>query len=288
MPSLAEYRKKIKGIKSTRQITKAMKMVSGARFARAQRLSVEARKYCTEVERLALSVAAGKDFERETARFFASGSAKGGAGLLVVTGDKGLCGGFNSNVIRESERFLASCGTKAITFLLAGNKANEFYRRRSIPVVHAYTNMFAHLDFAHAETISRDIITAYVKSDLSEVNVIYNKFRSVIKQEVVTERILPIPLPAAPTTGIRVDYLLEPGREELLPMLIPAYVRARVYQILRESSVAELAARMTAMDNATRNAGSLIDSITLEMNKLRQSTITRELIEIVGTNEVVK
>jgi len=290
MPSLAEYRKKIQGVKSTRQITKAMKMVSGARFARAQRQATEAKKFLAEVGK-SLRVACGpRTMTRDILPFFRPQAPAENIGLIVVTADKGLCGSFNSNVIKESEKVIAGANKSRITLFAVGSKAVRHYRRRTIPIEKAYEGIFNHLTFADAELMSKDIMKAFVEKNLSRCIVIRTAFRNVIKQEVVHDVLLPIepPVAAADTRQYRDDYLFEPGVEELMTSLVPFYLKSRIYQMLRESYQAELAARMTAMDNATRNAGELIDTITLEMNKLRQSIITRELIEIIGTNEVVK
>jgi F-type H+-transporting ATPase subunit gamma len=290
MPSLAEYRKKIQGVKSTRQITKAMKMVSGARFARAQRQATEARKFLAEVDK-ALRVACGqRSMTRELLPFFRPQAPAENIGLIVMTADKGLCGSFNSNVIKESEKFIAGAKNSRITLFAVGSKAVKFYRRRPIPLEKAYEGTFNHLTFADAESMSKDIMKAFAEKNLSRLTVVRTAFQNVIKQEVIRDVLLPVDLPPNPADGkqYRDDYLFEPGIEELMSSLVPFYLKSRLYQMLRESYQAELAARMTAMDNATRNAGELIDTITLEMNKLRQSIITRELIEIIGTNEVVK
>jgi F-type H+-transporting ATPase subunit gamma len=288
MPSLAELRKKIKGIKSTRQITKAMKISSGARFARAQRSAVAAKKYSKEFEQVIRVLTQRKEYSRGFARFFAAQNASGGTGVLVVTGDKGLCGGFNGSAIKECDRFIARHKDTPVCLLIAGLKASVYYQRRTHPIFRSYTGFFNNLAFSTAEAIGNDISKAFVEKNLSEFFVIYSRFRSIIKQEVVVEKLLPIEFPVEPATGPHPDYIFEPAQDELLPGILPHYVHAKIYQILRDSYQAELAARMTAMENATRNAGMLIDTVTLEMNKMRQSTITRELIEIVGTNEVVK
>jgi F-type H+-transporting ATPase subunit gamma len=290
MPSLAEYRKKIQGVKSTRQITKAMKMVSGARFARAQRQATEAKKFLSEVEKALRVACSQRMMARNILPFFRPQAPAENIGLVVMTSDKGLCGSFNSNVIKESERCIAGAKNSHITLFTVGSKAVKYYRRRTIPIEKAYEGIFNHLTFADAELMSKDIMKAFAEKGLSRLMVIRTAFRNVIKQEVVRDVLLPIELPAAAADNkqYRDDYLFEPGVEELMTSLVPFYLKSRLYQMLRESYQAELAARMTAMDNATRNATELIDTITLEMNKLRQSIITRELIEIIGTNEVVK
>jgi F-type H+-transporting ATPase subunit gamma len=295
MPSLSELRKKEKAVRATRQITKAMKMVAGARLARGQRMWQDTKPFVTELENLIQDLLPRITIEGEVERFVEGkkptiGTGVKKIGLLVVTGDKGLCGAFHDDVIRESERFLKSNPGTEIKLFLVGNKVSEFYKRRKTSAIaNSYPNIFKTLEFRNAEHVAQDMLKAYIGENWSEIHVIYNKFFSVMKQQVVNVKILPLQKPEAKKTSASpIDFLFEPEEKEFFLSLIPLFVKTSVYRVLRESYAAELAARMTSMDNATRNAGRLIDQITLELNKVRQAIITNEIAEIIGTNEVIK
>lgn len=292
MPSLSELRKKEKAVRATRQITKAMKMVAGARLARGQRMWHDTKPFVTELENLIQDLLPRITVEGEVARYVPAKKAAPvkKIGLLVVTGDKGLCGAFHNNVIRESERFIKNNQGIEIKLFLVGNKVSEFYKRRkTMPIANSYPNIFKTLEFRNAEHVAQDMLKAYESENWNEIHVIYNKFFSVMKQQVVNVKILPLEkTEAQKTSAPSIDFLFEPEEKEFFLSLIPLHVKTAIYRILRESYAAELAARMTSMDNATRNAGRLIDQITLEMNKVRQATITNEIAEIIGTNEVIK
>ncbi|MBN1129121.1 MAG: ATP synthase F1 subunit gamma [Chitinispirillaceae bacterium] len=295
MPSLAELRKKIKGISSTRQITKAMKMVAGARFGRAGRQRNDARYYEAELEKVlfAFLSLAGTPRQR-IGRFYVLPGTKqdaapdGKVGLFVIAGDKGLCGDFNNAVMREADNVLKKHGERVTALFVVGRKAVDHYRNGQIEQKREYMQFFNRFDFGMADKIGQELFKVYQEQELSELIVVNSHFKSMIKQQVTTLRLLPIE--ALPPAGnAHRGMIYEPEEEvEVLSTLVPMYLKAKMYALLRDSFAAELAARMRAMDNATRNAGGLIDSITLEMNKVRQAVITRELAEIIATNEVVK
>ena len=295
MPSLAELRKKIKGISSTRQITKAMKMVAGARFGRAGRQRSDALYYQTELEKVLFGFLSLAGPPRgKLVRLYsivgtqAAAAPQGQAGVFVIAGDKGLCGDFNNAILREADGLIRKNAERVKVLFAVGRKSVDHYKNSPIKRKHEYQQFFNRFDSGMADTIGQELYKAYHEEDLSELIVVHSHFQSMIKQKVSSLRLLPIEATVPQGNAYR-SMLCEPADEEMmLNKLIPMYLTARLYAALRDSFTAELAARMRAMDNATRNAGSLIDSITLEMNKVRQAVITRELAEIIATNEVVK
>jgi F-type H+-transporting ATPase subunit gamma len=294
MPSLSEFRKKIKGVSSTRQITKAMKMVAGARFGRAARSMNDALYYQAELEKVTNAYLALLGAGRAGGLFSLFRSATvakppvNKIGLVVVAADKGLCGDFNNAMLRSADHYLAEKGGAVKVLIAVGRKSVEHYRKSSVPVKTEHAQFFNRFDFGMADTIGQEAMSLFLEQGLDELVVIRSHFKSMIKQELTVERLLPIE-PVVPADTAYRGTITEPEDEqEILQTLLPMYLKARFYGILRDSYTAELAARMRAMDNATRNAGTLIDSITLEMNKVRQALITREIAEIIATNEVVK
>ena len=294
MPSLAELRKKIRGISSTRQITKAMKMVAGARFSRAARSNGDALYYQAELEKVlyAFLSLAGPPRAKLQRLYCLPGAAPaddaGNMGLVVIAADKGLCGDFNNAVFREADGLIKKNGSRVTALFAVGRKSVDHYHAATCKVRNNYQQFFNKFDFGMADKVGQDVLAAYQNEQLSSLVVVYSHFKSMIKQQVTAVRLLPIePVPPAGTQHR--GMLFEPiEEEEMLGTLVPMYLKARLYGMMRDSYAAELAARMRSMDNATRNAGDLIDSITLEMNKVRQAVITRELAEIIATNEVVK
>jgi F-type H+-transporting ATPase subunit gamma len=295
MPSLAELRKKIKGVSSTRQITKAMKMVAGARFGRAGRQRNDVLYYQAELEKVLFAFLSMAGPPRgKLARIYTiaktekEASVKGNIGVFVIAADKGLCGDFNNAILREADGFLKNNAERVKVLFAVGRKSVDHYKNSPVKRKHEYQQFFNRFDSGLADTIGQELYKAYQEEDLSELIVVHSHFKSMIKQQVSLQRLLPIEAVPPQGTAHR-GMLCEPADEEMLLMkLLPIYLNARLYAALRDSFAAELAARMRAMDNATRNAGSLIDSITLEMNKVRQAVITREIAEIIATNEVVK
>jgi F-type H+-transporting ATPase subunit gamma len=295
MPSLAELRKKIKGISSTRQITKAMKMVAGARFRRAGRQRSDAVYYQAELEKVLFAFLSMAGPPRgKLARLYTiantekSADSTGKAGMFVIAADKGLCGDFNNAILRETDGFIKKNAQRVTVLFAIGRKSVDHYKNSAIKRKYEYQHFFNKFDSGMAETTGQELYKAYQEENLSEIIVVHSHFKSMIKQQVSSLRLLPIEVVPPQGNSYR-SMLCEPSDEEMmLHKLIPMYLNARLYAALRDSFTAELAARMRAMDNATRNAGGLIDSITLEMNKVRQAVITRELAEIIATNEVVK
>ena len=294
MPSLLDIRRRIRAVRSTQQITKAMKMVAASKLRRAQERMQHARPFATEMLRVLNSLASRVDpgahpllDERKTPR------AGGRALLFVITADRGLCGSFNTNVIKSAGTFIVDSRDREVALGLVGRRGRDYFGRRGFDVRYEQINLFATLRFEDAVSIARSAIDAFGQGEVDSVYLVYNEFKSVLVQRVVIERLLPIPRGAfsgepgkeaeTPEPGrVVVDYLYEPTAPELFGALLPNHVEVQVYRALLESNAAFFAAQMTAMDAATRNSGEMIDQLTLYMNKVRQAAITREIIEVVS------
>jgi F-type H+-transporting ATPase subunit gamma len=256
-----------------------MKMVAAARLRRAQDRIFHARPYANEMITLLLSVAARitdrshpllavRPIERQL--------------LVLITADRGLCGGFNSNLIRAAQIYLDEHRDRDVSMIIVGRKGRDYFIRRPVKLVGEYINILGRLEFSAAQPISKSIIELYTEEKVDAVDFIYNEFKSIMTQRVMVERYLPIK-PVAPAQGeALIDYIYEQPPQEIFNALLPRYVEIEVYRALLESQAAELAARMTAMDAATNNAKDIIDSLTLYMNRVRQAAITREIIEVVS------
>ena len=288
MANLRAIRKRISSVKSTQQITRAMKMVSAAKLRRAQDGINAARPYARKMREVVTAVAgrAGSDAHPLlTAR-----EAKKLA-LLVVTSDRGLCGSFNAGLSRAVYRFLNEHrgAYEEIALFVVGRKGRDFFRRREIPIRKEYLGVLGSVSRHHAETIANDLIGGFLAGEFDEVQIAFNEFRSAISQIVRFEKMFPIALESSGKTGgDEVDYLYEPSREEILATLLPKYVQTQILRVLLESVAGEHGARMTAMDSATNNSVDMISRLTLKMNRARQATITTELIEIVSGAEALK
>jgi F-type H+-transporting ATPase subunit gamma len=287
MPSLIDIRRRVRATKSTQQITKAMKMVSSSKLRRAQERIVRSRPYAQEMLRVFNNLATRVD---SSAHPLLTDDPQAGRTLLVViSADRGLCGSFNTNVIKTTAQYVAehpADAGKQAAFALVGRKSRDFFMRRGFDVRYEEVGLFQNVKWAHAQAIANTCIKEFLGPDVSSVYLVYNEFRSVISQRVVMERLLPIPkLSTEAVTGSdagAAEYLFEPSPSALLETLLPFHVAVQVNRALLESSAAEHAARMTAMDAATRNAKEMVDRLTLYMNKVRQAAITREIIEIVA------
>jgi F-type H+-transporting ATPase subunit gamma len=286
MPSLLDIRRRVRAVKSTQQITKAMKMVAASKLRRATERIQSARPYASQMLRVMNSLAARVDpsahpllDERKTPR------ADGKALLLVVTADRGLCGSFNTNVIKAASAFIAEKAARRVTLGLIGRRGRDFFHRRGLEIRFEQVNLFATLKYDDARHIAGIAIEAFTHGDVDSVHIVYNEFKSVMQQRVSVEQLLPIPrgtFASDPKAGPIVEYKYEPEPARLLAELVPSHIVVQVYRTLLDSSAAEHAARMTAMDAATRNSAEMIEQLTLHMNKVRQAAITREIIEVVS------
>ena len=290
MPSLIDLRRRIRAVKSTEQITKAMKTVAASKLRRAQDRIVGARPFAQSMRRV-LSDLATRTGEAAAHPLLAPPVAPEAPTLLfVVTADKGLCGSFNSNLIRQGATFAVESDRK-VAMGLVGRKGRDFFVRRGVDIRFEMVNLFNDLRYGHAEAMAETAIDQYTSGAASGVSILYNEFKSVMQQEVVVDQVLPIPTLDASEgeedEPVSADYLFEPPAERIFSDLLPHHVETQFFRALLESAAAEHAARMTAMDAATRNAGEMIDGLTLHMNKVRQAAITRELIEVVSGAEAL-
>ena len=289
MPSLIDLRRRIRAVKSTEQITKAMKTVAASKLRRAQDRIVGARPFAQLMQRV-LSDLAARTGTASSHPLLAPPVAPDAPILLfVVTADKGLCGSFNSSLVREATSFAVGAGREVVMGLV-GRKGRDFFVRRGVGIRFQQVNLFNDLRYSHAEAMAETAIEEYTSGAVSGVSVLYNEFKSVLQQQVVVDQVLPIPaLEAAEeeAEAVPADYLFEPPAEQIFSDLLPHHVETQFFRALLESAAAEHAARMTAMDAATRNAGEMIDGLTLHMNKVRQAAITRELIEVVSGAEAL-
>ncbi len=297
MASLREIRRKIKSVKSTEQITKAMKMVAAARMRRAQQAILAARPFAVRLDELCRGLAEriGKNSASDSANFpmslkrYFQSNSQGAPLIVLIAADKGLCGAFNSNLIRASLGWMQRQNHKfyAIT---VGRKSRDFFKRLKgfdCEVLHEMTGIFPKVSFTHAEILGQEILKAYFEKNFSNVIVVYNEFKSVAQQKLVEFPILPIAPLAKALPGSLVDYEFEPKEDVLLEALLPRYLKAQIYRILLESQAAELSARMNAMDAAAKNAKEIRASLNLSLNRQRQAMITKEIAELVGGAEAL-
>ena len=286
MPSLIDLRRRIRAVKNTQQITKAMKMVAASKLRRAQERIVNARPYAQQMQRVLASVASRVDPSVHPLLIAHERRPGSRTLVIVVTGDKGLCGSFNTNVIKGAAGYITG-SAEACSLGLVGRKGRDFFGRRGFAVLFEQIGIFQRLRFDAAQTIARTAIDAFVADQVGRVVLVYNEFKSVMTQRVVVDRLLPIRRADVETEQAspppnQVDYLYEPSPQEIFDQLLPRYVEAQIYRALLESNAAFFAAQMTAMDTATKNSADMISSLTLYMNKVRQAAITREIIEVVS------
>jgi F-type H+-transporting ATPase subunit gamma len=283
MPSLKDLRKRIGSVRSTQQITKAMKMIAAARLRRAQQAAEQARPYAAKLTEMFTAVVGGLS---EEAHPLLARREERRIDLVVLTSDRGLCGGFNANLLRQSERFLREHQDREMQLVLVGRKGLDYYRRRRITPLAERTGVLNVGAAEVAREMAERVTARFAADETDAVYLLYSRFQSAIAQVPTVVRLLPVETPAEDTAPV--EYIFEPPRPELLARLLPRYIQTRLLQALLESNASELGARMTAMDNATRNADDMIDHLTLSMNRARQSAITTELMEIVSGAEALK
>ena len=286
MPSLIDLRRRVRAVKNTQQITKAMKMVAASKLRRAQERIMSARPYAVQMQRVLAGLAGRVDPSIHPLLIARERTDDSKTLVIVVTGDKGLCGSFNTNVIKAGATYVVD-SPQPCTLGLVGRKGRDFFGRRGFPITFDQSGIFQKLKFDDAATIAKLAIDAFTSGEVDRVMLIYNEFKSVISQKVVVDQLLPIARgdvdggAAAASIG-QTDYLFEPSAQEIFNQLLPRYVEVQVYRALLESNAAFFAAQMTAMDTATKNSAEMIGSLTLYMNKVRQAAITREIIEVVS------
>ena len=288
MATLKAIRKRISSIRNTQQITKAMKMVSAAKLRRAQEAAVQARPYAEKMTELLKNVSARVSSESHV---LLQPREEKKIQLVLFTSDRGLCGGYNANLIRAAEAFLRrNAGEKEVEITLVGRKGADHYRRRRANIVDRYIGILATPADELAAEIAQKLIARFVAGETDAVYILYSHFRSALSQVPTLEKLLPVALAdaAESETQQQTEYLYEPGVQELLASLLPRITDVALQRALLEATASEHGARMTAMDSATTNASKMMGSLTLQMNRARQASITRELMEIVGTAEALK
>lgn len=288
MPNLIDLRRRIRSVKNTQQITSAMKMVSAAKLRRAQDRVIAARPYAALMSDMLGSILVqlpddSSVFDHELLRR----REEKRIAILLISADKGLCGAFNSNVSRFATHFLSQNTDKEITLQCVGRRGRDFFHRKRVSITREWVNLFARpIEFSQAKQIASDLMQSFREKETDVIYLLHNEFKSALAQTVVFRRLLPIQ-PAEGDKSAAVDYIYEQPPEDLFETLLPRYVEINVYQAMLESAAAEHAARMTAMDAATRNAGEMIDKLTLHLNRVRQASITKELIEVVSGAEAL-
>ena len=283
MPSTIDIRRRIRSVKNTQQITKAMKMVAAAKLRRAQERIVAARPYAAGLREVLESVVVRIAPDKHP--LLAERDDEKNVVVVVVTGDKGLAGAFNANVLKATMNLLRENNWENVELLPIGRKANDFFKRRTIPIrKREGAQVLQALAPETAKEIADSLVTGYLNGELDAVYVVFNEYRSIISQIVRVEKLLPFPRPeqdeALPAN--EVEYLFEPGPEQILSELLPKHIEFQLYRVLLESAAAEQGARMSAMEAATKNASEMIDALTLNYNRIRQAAITKEIIEIVS------
>jgi F-type H+-transporting ATPase subunit gamma len=279
MPSLLDIRRRIRSVKNTQQLTKAMKTVSAAKLRRAQERVFSARPYAEQLKKVLGNLTSRVE---DVSHPLLEIRPEQRILFLIVTADRGLCGAFNSNINRTALTFIQEHKQQEIHLLTIGRKGRDFFRRRAAPIRSEFVNIFARLDYGHAKEISETVIQAYTDAEVDAVYIVYNEFKSVIQQRVVVEKLLPLSRGDLKQPEGQPDYIFEQPPQEIFNRLLPRYVEIQVYRALLESIASEHGARMASMDTASRNAGEMIDMLTLNMNRIRQAAITREIIEVVS------
>jgi F-type H+-transporting ATPase subunit gamma len=280
MPSTIDIRRRIRSVKNTQQITRAMKMVATAKLRRAQERMYAARPYAGGLRQVLASVATRVDISAHP--LLQSREPERNVVVIVVTADRGLCGAFNANVIRAAQNFIRDNAFEGVELLTIGRRGSDFFRRRTNPIRRSVMVAQA-LSIEVAHEIADSLIKDFIGEKIDGVYVVYNEFKSLIAQHVRVDRLLPIAreFDADPNRPA-IDYLYEPGPEQILSDLLPKHIEFQLYRVLLESAAAEQGARMTAMEAATKNASDMIDYLTLTYNRIRQAAITKEIIEIVS------
>lgn len=289
MASLRDIRSKIRAVKNIQQITQAMKMVAAARLRRVQERVTAGKPYSDKMQHLVstLSRAAG-----QIEHPLMEKRSGGPMALVVIASDKGLCGSYNNNVLRRATNYVAAQKDRSVTLITVGRKATDYFRRRSYDLHASFAQVAVDAPYSEVKAIADCITGAFLKGTVNEVQIAYTEFINTISQRPQLVKFLPIEPPAEAVEGgarpAELEYIFEPPARELLTTLLPRYVDGQVYHVLLESMASEFGARMTAMSNATENAGELIENLTLTYNKARQSTITRELLEVVSGAEALR
>ncbi|MCF7807917.1 MAG: ATP synthase F1 subunit gamma [Candidatus Marinimicrobia bacterium] len=283
MANLKDIRKRIGTIDSIRQVTRAMKLVAAAKLRRAQGNMEQARPYARRINDVLNHLL--PDIDRGTHQLLTMRPAKKKA-FVVLTSDRGLCGSFNTNILKYAQKVIDEAGKDQSQLICIGRKGYDYFGKRGYDVVEHYAGFWKDLSFNHAIEMADAVTERYLKGEFDDVRVIYNEFKNVAQQEIVEFHYLPLVLEEEDDATIK-DYLFEPTKDEVVKSLVPRHLTVQMWRFLLESNAAEQAARMTAMEAATDNAGELIDNLRLEYNKARQSAITTEILEVVSGAEAL-
>jgi F-type H+-transporting ATPase subunit gamma len=284
MATLKAIRRRVSSVRNIQQITKAMKMISAARLRRAQEAAFAARPYAEKLEEVLQNLAQSQTL----AHPLLTDREEHNIDLVLITSDRGLCGGFNANLIRAAEAFIRAHPAQTVTLSFVGRRGFDYFRRRSVTVGERHINLFGRLTAALAHEIGARMSQRFLDGETDAVYVLYARFRSALVQTPTIDRVLPIAAKERSATDVPLEYLYEPEPQALLASLLTRYIDMLIYRAMLESVASEHGARMTAMDNATNNAIDMIGRLTLDMNRARQAGITRELLEIVSTGEALK
>ena len=286
MATLREIRTRITSVKSTQQITKAMKMVASAKLRRAQEKILGTRPYAKKMQSVVGHLIARVE---NSYHILLKKRPAEKILLVIVTADRGLCGAFNANIVRYAVTHIESLADKEVSLFVVGKKGFEFFARRDFIIFNKKINFFNHLEFYDATDITSSLIESYSTGQFDRIELLYNEFKSAVRQDVILEQFLPfVPDEEMKQSASKVDYLYEPGKEEILSLIIPKQLNIQIWKVLLESNAAEQGARMTAMESATDNAEDMIAELTLHYNRARQAAITKEISEIVGGAEALK
>jgi F-type H+-transporting ATPase subunit gamma len=286
MASLKSIKKRIVSVKNTRQITKAMKMVSAAKLRRAQENVVAARPYARKLAEVLERLARQQDADVHP---LMEKRAPEKALLILVTSDRGLCGGFNANISKAAERFMREKkdSYKELSIMTIGRKGYEFLKNRQ-KIHKNYNSVFSNLNYQTAALLAQEVVQGYLDGEYDEVFLLYNAFKSVMSQDITLQPMLPITPPETQEDEYAPEYIYEPSKTELLGELLPKHIEVQIFKALLESVASEHGARMTAMDSASKNATEMIGKLTLQYNRARQAAITTELMEIISGAESIK
>ncbi len=304
MANLKAIRKRISSVKSTQKITRAQKMVAGARLTRAQQRIQALRPYAVKTAQVLASVVGGgngdgadESASDDSAHPLLARRPEKTVLLLVITSDRGLCGAFNTNILRAASKIWQEreAAGQAVKIVTIGRKGRDYFRRRNAPVLEVLTGVWEKLDIEQARNIARKVLAPFVKGEVDSIYVVYNEFKSAMSQRVVAEPLFPLHKPPAPEASKdapewagQLEYLFEPDRKALLERMVPMYIEVSILRALYESQASELGSRMTAMESATKKAAEMIGKYTLIYNRARQAAITTELMEIIGGAEALR
>ncbi len=282
MPSLKQIKRRIGGVKSTSQITRAMKMVAAAKLKKAQENMDRSRPYARKLREVMASLAYHTGTELHPLLAMRNPER---VGVVNVTSDRGLCGSFNANICRRTQKVLEEFKDKDVELFTVGRKGYEFFKKREVKIYKHFPGVFQSLQFSQATSIGNSISDLYISGKFDRIYLVYNEFKNAAQQQLICAPLLPIEPFEEMTAWSPIDYIYEPDPQSVLNNLLPMYLNFQIWQVLLESYASEQGARMTAMDNATENAFEIVDQLTLQYNKARQSAITKELLEIVGGAE---